>query len=63
MARLKLDEHVEGLNYQIIDLLDKIKYSNIKHSENAEKLSTLQNTILELRSVNYFNFFFAFLFY
>lgn len=51
-ARLKLDQHIQGLNQQIDGLLGKIKASNIKHSESADKIATLQSTISALEHVS-----------
>lgn len=53
VARVQLDQHVQELNHQINELLGKIKTSNIKNSENLEKLATLQNTISTLNHVSY----------
>lgn len=51
-ARLKLEQHIQGLNQQIDELLGKIKASNIKHSESADKIANLQSTISALEHVS-----------
>lgn len=53
-ARLRLDQHVQELNFQINDLHKKIKTSNIRHSQNAENIDNLHGKILSLETVSYF---------
>ncbi|XP_050525478.1 nucleoprotein TPR-like [Daktulosphaira vitifoliae] len=48
-----LEEHVQGLNQQIDELLKKIKASNIRNSEYAKKVDALQNTIISLEHKNH----------
>lgn len=54
VAGVQLDQHIQGLNCQIDELLKKIKSSNVRLSENAEKMATLQDTISSLERVSYF---------
>jgi len=49
---LELDQHIQGLNHQIDELLEKHKTSNIKHSENITKINTLQGIISTLDHVS-----------
>uniref|UniRef100_A0A2S2PQR5 NUA/TPR/MLP1-2-like domain-containing protein n=2 Tax=Schizaphis graminum TaxID=13262 RepID=A0A2S2PQR5_SCHGA len=52
VARMRLDQHVQELNLQINELLNKIKTSNIKHSEDAENIDNLHGKILSLETEN-----------
>ncbi|XP_050441789.1 nucleoprotein TPR-like [Adelges cooleyi] len=52
-ARLHLEQHVQELNQQIDELFKKIKDSNRRHCENAQKVSALQNTIASLELKNH----------
>lgn len=52
VARLQLDQHIQGLNKQINKLLEKIKESNIKHTKSSEKIANLQSTISLLEHVS-----------
>jgi len=51
-ARLQLDQHIEGLNNQIDELLGNIKASNIRHTESSESIANLQSTISILEHVS-----------
>lgn len=55
---MELDQHVHELNHQIDELLKKLKVSNVKNSEYATKINTLQRAIstLEHVSTNISNF-------
>ncbi|XP_025205590.1 nucleoprotein TPR [Melanaphis sacchari] len=53
VARMRLDQHVQELNLQINELLEKIKTSNIKHSENLENINNLQEKIISLETENH----------
>lgn len=54
-ASLEMDKHVLVLKDQICELLEKVKAANIKHSENAEIVATLKETISSMEHVSCFN--------
>lgn len=54
VARMQLEQHVQGLNQQINELFGKLKLANIKHTENAENIAFLQRKISTLEHVSGF---------
>lgn len=54
---MQLEQHVQGLNLQINELLGKLKTSNIKHTENTENVAFLQRKISTLEDVRSFQIF------
>lgn len=53
VARMQLELHIQTLNYQINELLEKIKVSNIQHSESEEKLVALKSTMSTMEQVSF----------